>query len=145
MKGKAFLVVGHTRWGKSSTLKALTDDRPVWYWKFQEKTFFVKRMSNDDGIDQWRDAVSPSRPEKHPLLVVAMCPNEDAVETLEGLSCDYDLNFWVIRHQFAGNGVVTDDQLKPFLRLGTFEIFGDKRAEAEARGQALRTFIKNSL
>jgi len=52
MKKKAFAVVGHSNWGKSYTLRALTDNTPQYrWWEIKGELFNIKRMSNDDDTE----------------------------------------------------------------------------------------------
>ena len=81
-KGKAFIVVGHRHWGKSSTLKALTNgnvhDDSI---EIDGRSFFIRRMSNDDdseGLVEFAKGLKP----KIDLLLMTLCPAFDKPERM---------------------------------------------------------------
>src|SRR5687768_10529410 len=104
-KGIAFLVVGHSNWGKSQTLRVLTDDD----YKKRRMTidgtqFFVRKMSNDDDRDghpPFLDFAHALRPASKPHVIAAFCPtfgeNESGHEILDTLRKRYELFFFVLK------------------------------------------------
>ena len=72
-KNQAFLVVGHRHWGKSTTLRALTNGQRGWL-VLEGKRFFVRLMSNDNVPDSYEDFISALDPAKKPLVIMAYCP-----------------------------------------------------------------------
>lgn len=85
-KGKAFFVVGHKNWGKSETLKELTDGNWRFHWfEINEEWFFFQRMSNDDIPDEFHERLDKLDPEDKPLVIIALCPTFDDEEQRNGL------------------------------------------------------------
>jgi len=72
---KIVFVVGHENWGKSKTLKALTDNnRYVKNYELGGHEWFIRRMSNDDQPDGYYDFMDVL---SKPYLIAAFCPNFD--------------------------------------------------------------------
>jgi hypothetical protein len=101
-KGKAFLVVGHKNWGKSSTLRALTgDSRYPRTWVIKSIAFFIRRMSNDDDPKSLIELAGKLDPETTPHVIATLCPTFNdknarpaLLETLNILRRKYDLFFF---------------------------------------------------
>ncbi len=74
-KGKAFFVVGHKNWGKSDTLEALTGGNYHFrYWPVNGHKFFIRRMSDDDRPEQYREFARHLDPDHMPYVLAALCP-----------------------------------------------------------------------
>ena len=57
-KGKAFLVIGYANWGKSRTLKELTNGNVhVRNMLIGGKRFLIRRMSNDDYSENYKEYI----------------------------------------------------------------------------------------
>src|SRR6266508_337959 len=156
---KAFLIVGHRHWGKSVTLRALTNDRRSIV--LNGKTLPVRRMSNDD-VDKddrqkfWRFI----RDLSEPYVVTAFCPNFDsdpqmvrdkldAPTILKKLKQKYDILFWVIRHSQNPKRKrareIDEGTLLKLEAYGSVETFNERNAKPEVLAEALKQFLKNSL
>jgi hypothetical protein len=68
MNPQAFFVVGHSNWGKSSTLKALAAPPQVRKVVVGGRTFFIRRMSNDDRPNDWVAFIKGLRPADRPYV-----------------------------------------------------------------------------
>jgi len=150
-KGKAFLVVGHKHWGKSTTLKALTaGNRFLRTWKIGSTLFFVRRMSNDDIPGSLRELVNSLDPEITPRVIATLCPtfnNKKAVpmllEILETLKRKYELFFFVLRHKCSNPTVtITDDEIDKLERYGTVQQFRPAGAKAQTIARFFLRFVK---
>ena len=76
-KGKAFVVVGHSHWGKSRTIRSLTGSTHIGWFELDDLTIFIRRMSNDDKPDSLVDFLKKIDPGLKPIIIIALCPNFD--------------------------------------------------------------------
>jgi|SRR5216684_7528196 len=158
-KRKAFLVVGHRHWGKSVTLKTLTDGRRS--MELDGRTLSVRRMSNDD-IDNdypekfWRFV----RDLSDLYAVFAFCPKFDsdtrfvrhkldALTIIKKLAENYELFYWVIKHSQNPHRrrprEIDAATLESLQKYGSVETFEERDAKPEELADGLRRFIKKSL
>lgn len=125
--GKIAFVVGHSNWGKSSTLRALTNDEFRVRWHTISKVdFFIRRMSNDDQTQGYIDFMTKITPAKYQSLIAALCPKiDDAKNPTEKILKNLDskgfrLFFWVLEtEQGKGNGFISKDEIAMLHRYGT--------------------------
>ena len=152
-KGKAFIVVGHSNWGKSFTLISLTGSRHKMWIKLNEKLLKVKKMSNDDipkGPGGLLDYVEASIKSKYAYIVLALCPNfvdadRETEHILQTLSTKYDLFFWVMRERYGDRATqVTEDQINRLKQWGTVEVFEGQAVDTE-RATRFKKFIEQHL
>jgi hypothetical protein len=146
-KGRVVFVVGYSNWGKSRTLRSLTNGNS--HQKLiliQGTEFFIRRMSNDDKPKDFYAFIDCVDPADKPQLIVAFCPEfherrvQQSLETLQQKR--YRLFFWVLRHQYGTQQIVRPDEITELRRYGRVEIFDDGQAEDTARARALRAFIE---
>ncbi|MDH2916567.1 MAG: alpha/beta hydrolase [Gallionella sp.] len=145
--GKIAFVVGHANWGKSKTLRALTNDNyRVNRIMIGGVDFFIRRMSNDDQAEGYLNFMNDVHPAIKPNLIAALCPNfhEPEAATFSILtdlrSKGYQLFFWVIKHQFGTADAVTENQINRLSEFGMVEVFS-KQVEASARSKAFKQFV----
>lgn len=145
---KIVFVVGHENWGKSKTLKALTDNnRYIKNYKLGGHDWFIRRMSNDDqpdGYYNFMDSLTKS------YLIAAFCPNFDddrykiTVNLLSELKRKgYELYFWVLKTQFSSGDKMPSNYIDKLRDFGTVEIYS-QNCEADIRASELRKFIEKS-
>jgi hypothetical protein len=152
-RAKAFFVVGHKHWGKSSTLRALTDGSSHrGWWRIGSDRFFVRRMSNDDIPDDFYTLLGKLDPAEKPLVIITLCPtfeDEEARAKLIGALQDfkrkYELYFFVLRHSYSDERQISDDEIANMKRFGTVDKFSSRRTEMGERGKALEKFIQASM
>lgn len=153
-KGKAFLVVGHKDWGKSSTLRALTDgSRYPRTWIIKSIMFFIRRMSNDDFPASLIELAKRLDPEVTPNVIATLCPTFNdkkalpaLLETLNILKRKYKLFFFVLRHKCSNPDLtIPDDETDKLERYGTVDVFQPERAKSEAIARAFQTFIEEHV
>jgi hypothetical protein len=153
-KGKAFLVVGHKDWGKSSTLKALTDgSRYPRQWVIKSVEFFVRRMSNDDFPESLIELASNLDPKTTPHVIATLCPTFNdknalpaLLETLNILKRKYELFFFVLRHKCSNPGLtIPDDETDKLGRYGTVEVFRPERVKSDVIARAFQNFIEQHV
>lgn len=147
---RAVFVVGHSNWGKSRTLRALTDGNAHRrYVQLRGVEFFIRRMSNDDRPDEFYAFVNSLRPSHTPQLIAAFCPSfgdPRAQRCLDHLvHHGYGLFFWVMRRAYLAARVVTADEIGRLRASGTVEIYDRGDAEDGVRATALRQFVENSV
>lgn len=150
-KGKAFLVVGHKNWGKSTTLKALTDDsRYPRRWTIDSIDFFIRRMSNDDFPESLRDFINGLDPEVLPRVIATLCPTFNdkpslplLLDVLATLKRKYDVFFFVLQHKGKNpKETIADDEIEKLERYGTVEVFSPEGAEPPTIARAFKRFVR---
>ncbi len=151
MTGKIVFVCGHSNWGKSETLAALTDWEHRKRWtEIDGVDFWVKRMSNDDRPKEYFGIMGRLDPASEPHVLAAMCPEfespkADPSELLTRLrDRGYRLYFWVMEHQYGRPYSVTADQIARLKTFGDVDVFS-RRVEAEERAAALRAYIRRRV
>lgn len=149
MKKKAFLVVGHSSWGKSFTLRQLTNDSPrVRRVELDGSVFYIRRMSNDDHETKLLNFVKNKLNTKGNHAIIAFCPVFDAgrksKEILDILEKDFDLYFFVIKRRFNGAEEVSDKEIEVLMQYGKCEILND-RIESGLRAERLKAFIRHNM
>ncbi len=146
---KVAFIVGHANWGKSSTLRALTNDN----WRLRKTTikgfeFFIRRMSNDDQPAGYIKFMTTINPEAKPYLIAALCPQFEKPEAGTELILKallrkgYKLFFWVIEHQYGTNEVISTKEIQALRKYGNVEVFS-KKSEALARSKNFKQFVSN--
>jgi hypothetical protein len=146
--GKAFVVVGHSNWGKSKTLSALTDNKhQVRKIVLKGKKFLIRRMSNDDVPDDLIAFLCKLDPLQWPYLIITLCPNfEDpakrTVEILKRLTQKYEASFWVMLHKFRGKATILPGEVDRLAAYGRTEIFDSRESDASERAAAFRSFVE---
>ncbi len=140
-KAQAFFVVGHAKWGKSYTLGALTGGvHQIRSATIGNRTFLIRRMSNDDDPEMWTRRVSQLNPKKHTHVILTVCPTSAAQAVLAGLRDRYDLFFWIIRQSYSDSRVILAAEEQALRLLGTVEVLSN-RVDAAVRAAAFEHFI----
>lgn len=149
--GKIAFVVGHAHWGKSLTLRALTNDEyHVKKVRIDNVEFFIRRMSNDDRLAGYVDFMKSVSPANKPFLIAALCPNfHDAEASTESILTSlgdkgYQLYFWVIEHQFGTVEVVTTQEIQHLRTFGTVEVYS-ARSDAVIRSESFSKFVSSTV
>lgn len=139
-RNQAFFVVGHANWGKSSTLMALTAGSfHVRHLPIGGRTFFIRRMSNDDRpLNEWIQRIRKTQWRSH--LLLTLCPKASAVPFLRQLSKTHQLYFWIMHVSFTSGAIITPAEVARLRALGRVHIFNPK-AQAAVRSNDLRNFI----
>lgn len=145
---KIVFVVGHENWGKSKTLKALTNNsRYVRNYELGGLTWFIRRMSNDDRPDGYHTFMDNLT---SPYLIAAFCPNFDderieiTINLLDKLNDKgYKLYFWVLKTQFTSGVSMSRDYIEKLKNFGKVEVYS-KRSEASIRATELRKYIEQT-
>ena len=151
MKGKAFILVGHENWGKSQTLKSLTDgSRYVKRININGRELFIRRMSNDDKPESLVRFVKNLNPQHDTYVILTLCPNfhdskRKTLNILAELSQEYELYFWVLKYKYAANKTVSDVEIRRLEEYGEVEVFASKQPESTERAKGLKKFIKKRL
>jgi hypothetical protein len=147
-KRRAVFVVGHAHWGKSRTLRALTDGLHR-YVSIGTVKFFIRRMSNDDRPDEFYDFVDAIDASERPDLILAFCPTIQEQQTRTCLETlrkkGYRLYFWVLRNQYGSKAVIGPNEITTLARYGQVYVSGQGHAVDTTRAKALRLFIRNAV
>lgn len=147
----AILVAGHSNWGKSATLKALTEGRLFRSYQLSGADFFIRRMSNDDYTEAYRDFIDECVAAPSGNILAAFCPHFEAGDlrftehSLAALKKKYDVYIFALKYQYHTDNRITDQELNSMGRFGEVQIFDDKNAEAEDRAVALEDFVTSIL
>ena len=149
-KGRAFLVVGHKNWGKSTTLKALTGgSRFERTWIIGKTQFFIRRMSNDDIPKALADFVNRLDPDVRPRVIATLCPTFNdkrrslLLDILGTLKRKYELFFFALRHKCKNpKNTIPDDEIDKLERYGTVKVFSPEGAKPQVIARAFEKFIR---
>jgi hypothetical protein len=149
-KGKAFLVVGHEDWGKSTALKALTGGRRYRTWKIESIVFFIRRMSNDGYPEDFLEVVKNFDPKDTPHLIAALCPTFNKKKALpvlrsilDTLKRRYNLFFFVLRHKGQNpEETIPNDEIDKLKPYGIVRVFKPEGAKPQVIAKTFQTFIK---
>jgi len=154
MKKRAYIVIGHSDWGKSQTLSAFTNgDRRTRHMRFFKKSFFVRRISNDDNEEALQNFVRKSIQlggfvwENY--LLMTLCPvfkkkYRETETILDRMLLLYDLYFFVLHENYNNGLVITEPEIDILNTYGNVEIlFGHH--EASSRARQLLIFIRSNL
>lgn len=147
---KIVFVVGHENWGKSKTLRFLTEnDFHKKYYGINNILWFIRRMSNDDDTKGYYEFMKNLDVKNKPNIIAAFCPNfdeerkEKTVDILNILkNKGYDLYFWVIEHQFITKKKMNFSFIKQLEVFGKVEVYS-RLEEADIRSFHLKKFIEN--
>ena len=144
---KAFILVGHSNWGKSKTLKALTGGKIQFrYYRIGEKEFVIKRMSNDEFSDKLKNFCESLNPKESKYVLLALCPDFDDSQKyteaiLACLKSKYELFFFVLRHKYNSNTCIADHEIDKLKGHGVVLVY-DEKSEAKERADALKKYIQ---
>ncbi|MFH1719883.1 MAG: hypothetical protein ABIF19_21225 [Planctomycetota bacterium] len=154
-KGKAFFVVGHSNWGKSKTLRALTNGSGERYINIKKARFFIRRTSNDDEWKKFDKFLKELDPSRKPYVIVALCPKFDGrsrniEEMLRQLKKKYKLFFFVLVHQWheKGNRKISDGEIKKLERFREVKLYtaNNNRDNADVtRAREFKRYIERKL
>lgn len=151
MQKRAILVVGHKHWGKSKTLKALTNDKHSVV--IDGQTFFVRRMSNDDKPEEYREFIESLNGE--PLIILAFCPTfapgGDAPKVVEILlRKGYELSFFVLEERYRplvrSRNEIDQSEFDAMEKIAPSRVHRLKgKMSKEDRAKELEAFIRSVL
>jgi hypothetical protein len=146
---KVAFIVGHANWGKSSTLRALTNNdyrqRRITIGGFD---FFIRRMSNDDRPEGYIEFMNSIDFTTKPYLIAALCPQfknpEAGTELILSALREkgYKLYFWVIEHQYGKNAIIDTEEIQTLRKFGKVEVYTET-SEAAARSRSFKHFVSN--
>lgn len=145
----AILVAGHSNWGKSATLKALTESRLVRSYEFAGAYFFIRRMSNDDYTGGYKKFIDECVAKSNGNILAAFCPHFEmgdlrfAEYSLSQLQQQYQLYIFSLKYQYSTENRITDQELATMAQFAEVRIFDDQFAEAEDRAAALEEYIES--
>ena len=148
---KIAFVVGHSNWGKSETLRALTSGNPFKRSvTISDIKFFVRRRSNDDKPRSFIDRMKSFDPIDWPYIVAALCPDFDrphkgTLDVLQTMrSKGYGLYFWVLEEQYGTKETIKRDEVSKLRDFGKVEIYAGQ-AQALTRAKHFKSFVINTV
>uniref|UniRef100_B8HQM8 Uncharacterized protein n=1 Tax=Cyanothece sp. (strain PCC 7425 / ATCC 29141) TaxID=395961 RepID=B8HQM8_CYAP4 len=151
-KGKAFVLVGHKQWGKSRTLKSLTNDsRYVKKITINDQQLFIRRMSNDDEPESLMQFVRKLNTQRCTNVILTLCPNfhdssrHQTLSILDELSKKYELFFWILRFKYASDEMISDDEIRNLNKYGEVEVFTREQPQSTERAEEFKAFVSNRL
>ena len=149
LKPKIVFVVGHSNWGKSRTLKALTgESHRVRRTQIAGVEYFIRRMSNDDQPKSFIERMAAMEPDRWPQILAALCPDFDnptkaTATVLQGLrDRGYKLYFWVLTQQHGTGESIRSCEISRLRKYGKVELFS-KQAEAAIRAKNFRAYVRS--
>jgi hypothetical protein len=146
---KAFILVGHSNWGKSKTLYHFTGQTYVHSFMINGKNLEIKRMSNDDIYEELFPAIERLINREIDYLIIAFCPNfvdprKKAEEILKKLREKYNLYFFVLHKKYGSNKYISEDELVILKSYGIVENFSLSE-DANNRAEAFKKFIESNI
>jgi len=154
-------VVGHEKWGKSYTLRALhaicgEGANRVTIGKTE---FLVRRSSNDDIRQKKPDSyINFMYSVSSPYVIAALCPKFKKLRNynhpkkvtdgiLRGLRRKgYRLVFWVIKYRWGNSDkYVSRKEISELRRYGRVKVFEKVDAKNQARAKSFRAFVFSTL
>lgn len=151
LKPRIFFVVGHEEWGKSETLRALTDGNcHKKRITISGTVFFVRHMSNDDQPESYINLMKSIDPLNKPFIIAALCPDFERknakTESILSIlrSKGYELFFWVIEYKFGKSEIVSPKEIQCLRKIGKVEVFSNKD-EAAVRSKSFKQFILDNV
>ncbi|MCR4288543.1 MAG: hypothetical protein NUW09_11100 [Deltaproteobacteria bacterium] len=156
-KGKAFVVVGHSHWGKTFTLNALTEEcgggRGKRSVNIKNKKIPIKKMSNDDEPDRGENLlgfIKKRAASQTQAIVMPFCPNfsderkKETKEILKTLNSFYDIFFLVLKNAYNDTRKIVPSEIGELERYGVVEEISGK-LECEVRAEKFKNFIGKFL
>lgn len=155
MRKRCFILVGHSHWGKSETLSALTNFLPrrrhiVIPSINPDLTAYVRRASNDDNeAALLRFSSTIALRVRQDYLVITFCPKlkaKRACQTiLTNLREQYDLYFFVLMEDYWQEREITEEELSFMNEFATDlrRFYGHH--EREVRAEHFATYVRNNL
>lgn len=156
-KGKAFVVVGHSHWGKSYTLNALTRKYGGGWYKrsvtIKQEKIPVKKMSNDDKpAEDLMGFIREKVDSRAQAIIIPFCPNffagrrEETEKILNALRTAYEVFFMILK-KAQGDGdtrEIQDDEVTELGHYGKVEIVSEK-LDKDMRAERFRSFVEKFL
>ena len=146
-KPKVIFIVGHSNWGKSQTLRALTgDSHRVRRMEIEDTEYFIRRMSNDDQPEGFIKRMKAMHPDSWPQILAALCPDfddpeKDTAVVLKSLrDKGYKLFFWVLAKQYGTDRHIDKAEISRLRSFGKVEVF-DGEAEANVRAKKFKAYV----
>jgi hypothetical protein len=148
-KGKAFIVVGHSSWGKSRTLRQLTGSKRRAWIQIRDVWIFIRRMSNDDIAEDLRRFLDKIDPNVKKIIIITLCPNFDdperkTKEILKLLKDKYTPSFFVLKRRYNANDEVSDKEITALKSVGVVEVINGKVEDTE-RARKFKQFVEDHL
>ncbi|MEI9918162.1 MAG: hypothetical protein WDO14_05095 [Bacteroidota bacterium] len=144
---KAFILIGHSNWGKSKTLKSLIGSVRVTHWTIKGVDFFVRRISNDDDEESLINFVDKRTVNKG-NIIITFCPSFDKGKQVEAilkkLKKDFSLHFFVLKHKYRSDEIIPDTEVAVLKKYGSVYVY-PKDTEAAERARAFKAFIADNL
>jgi hypothetical protein len=143
---KVFVLVGHSNWGKSMTLRALTSgNRYITIKPIGGHHFFIRRMSNDDNAESLLDFTINKLGNKD-YLIMTLCPTKlkkrFTLSILRNLRRSHnEIYFFVLKYKHNGLEQILDTEINMLSPFGTLEIYTTV-APAPTRAAAFRKFVE---
>lgn len=146
-KPKVIFVVGHSNWGKSQTLKLLTNGtHRVRRTEIADVEYFIRRMSNDDQPEGFIKRMTTIHPDLWPHILATLCPDFDdpkkaTATVLQALrDKGYELFFWVLAQQYGTGARIQSSELARLRSFGKVEVFAET-AEANVRAKKFKAYV----
>jgi hypothetical protein len=163
-------VVGHEKWGKSWTFRALSADAGSRRVTIGGITFHVRRSSNDDITktrpNGYKNYIRSLSPALKPYVIAALCPKFNGMSDcdnpmkyaggfLKSLKREgYRLFFWIIEHKWRKRNqtpkAVSREEISVLRKYakqtrGRVKVFSRENAESSERARELRIFVSTIL
>lgn len=156
MKKKVFIYVGHSNWGKSMTLKILTDGSSrKKIAEISGHIIRVRKMSNDDygiGLLEWVKDIPRINYQK---FIIAFCPKLPSLDNpteeqtiaqdiLLELQMTNELYFFVQKEKYSSSEKISQEEINWMSRFGVVQIIDGQNSNL-IRAEKFIAFIESHI
>jgi hypothetical protein len=149
---KAFIYVGHSNWGKSFTLRRLTNNSSyVKTININNKWVWVRKMSNDDKPQELLDFVNSIPSNWYQNFILAYCPTHENVNNriarriLNSLQQSCQLFFFVQERMFSDQSQIIPEPEISYLReIGNVQVLQGHSGDS-IRSARFLDFIRENI
>jgi len=151
MKNKAFILVGHSNWGKSETIYSLKDDdRKKQHVIIKKAWILVRSRSNDDIKHELLIMIKKIVKMDYKVIIILLCPRFDKKDTrntlkiLNELIKKYSLYFFVLEKKYGIDKTIRRTEIGKLKRYGRVKVLKGEN-ERNIRAKEFKKYITENL
>lgn len=151
MKNKAFILVGHSNWGKSETIFSLKDnDIKKQHVIIKNRWILVRSRSNDDIRKELLVMIKKIVKLDYREIIVLLCPKFDkrdshnTLKILNELLKKYKLYFFVLEKKYGFDKTIKRTEVGKLKKFGKLKILKGAK-ESKVRAKEFKKYILENL
>jgi hypothetical protein len=150
MKKKAFVLIGHSNWGKTKTLFELKGkNRKVFYVKISNEWFLIRTRSNDDIYRELLIMIEEIVLREVEYIIFPLCPdfidkNKVTLEILQAVAVKYETFFYVLEKKYGEEEYISQTEIETLKKFGKVKVLKGQ-FEAKYRSQEFKNYIEENL